>query len=56
MKQIKEERDFFQYFDAVEIVELEQETWGRYIVPISRYEYEITRIVIPRSRTEDDAE
>lgn len=56
MKQIKEERDFFQYFDTVEIVELQHETWGRYILPLSHYEYEILRIVVPRLRMECDAE
>lgn len=38
MKQSKEEKEFFKYFDVVEVIELEEEPWVRYLVPLSRYE------------------
>lgn len=36
-KTSKEEADFFRYFDDVQITQVEQETWERYMVPLSRY-------------------
>lgn len=38
MKQTKTERDFFKDFDDVQITDVEQEVWERFVVPLSRYE------------------
>lgn len=37
MKRNKAEAEFFRYFEDVKIVDVKQETWERYIVPLDRY-------------------
>jgi hypothetical protein len=33
----KEEAEFFRYFDNVEVKDVKQESWERFVVPLSRY-------------------